>query len=230
MNKVTLVQGEQFKLDIPLRVGDGLYTPDSGMVDLTLKDSLGTEVIATSTAFDSGAFTIAPEHLTLDPTAAFSNKYLRVVFQSEGLSITARILIEVLPFLPLIYTQQDVIELLGVTEQEIPLSAINLYHAYHGVMRDVGAVLFTDLNYHLEDNRLVLYKAALEQMPTIEMKALQTHKVDDHSAVRAKLNFPRLRQNLQAEYDKLRSLRFGFEYDVDQFLEVVTTTDVIVGE
>jgi len=230
MNKVTLVQGENFKLSVPLRVGDVLYTPDSGLVELTLRDSLGTEVTSLSYAFDVWDFVIAPEHLTVASDEAFSNKYLHVLFQSEGLAITTRVLIEVVPFLPLIYTPQDVIELLGVTEQEISLASINLYHAYHGVMTEVEQPLFEELKYHLEDNRLILYKAALDQMPTIEMKALQTHKVDDHSAVRAKLNFPRLRQNLQAEYDKLRAVRFGFEYDVDPFLEVVTTTDIIVGE
>lgn len=229
MEKVILESNTDLTLSPPFRIGNELYSPDSGNVSVVVKDVFGDIVANPFSAFDAELPQVDFRKFEVIEGKGFAHYFLEVKFQSEGLNRQFRALIEVLPFLPLIYTSKDVLELVGVTESEVSLTSINLNASYGKVTEDLGITLFQNEETIYYDNQLILYQAALDLIPTLPLKALQKHSVDDHTQVRSKLDIEQLESSFRAKYDRLKIDHYGFEYTPEALLTLVATSDIVTG-
>lgn len=230
MKKVRINLGEQWIIQAPFRVGDNLYSPDSGDVTVIIRDNSGTSVYDQTFAHDAFPHNVDASAFNLPEGQSLTHFHGTVTFQSGGLNVSQRVLIEVVQFVPFIYSEMDVLYLLGVKEDELEPSTLNLYRTKQFLESELGITLFDTVLNNVIDNDIVLHKAALEQIPTLALKARHEHRIDDHAEKRFRVDFKELQSTLRGVYLSLVNKRIGQESIAEPILTAVPMVDVITGQ
>lgn len=230
MKKVRINLSDPWIIQTPFRVGDNLYSPDSGDVTVIIRDNSGTSVYDQTFAHDAFPHNVDSSTFDIPVGQTLTHYHGTVTFQSGGLNVSQRVLIEVVQFVPFIYSEMDVLYLLGVKEDELDPKTINLHLTKQYLESELEIPLFDTALNNLIDNDLILYKAALDQIPTLALKARQEHKIDDHTEKRFRVDFNELQAQLNGVYLGLVNKRTGQESIAEPLLTAVPMVDVITGQ
>ncbi len=189
---------------------DGQYIiPDADSVKVTLRDNDGLTIQDWSRAVqpdpNSTSFALViPAAINNIPGGnALETRYVRVEYAFEGKPHAKNISYRLTPFIPIQATPAGVRNRLGATETEMPDDSIDVHEAYYKLLPSYPEVLPTAMTSTdascIAANNAIEIKAALELMPGISGKMLQSETQDNGMYARMKVNFERLQALLEQQ-------------------------------
>lgn len=175
---------------------DGEFvTPTSASYEVLLPDSTVVSSGVLPAAGTTEPITLLAADNTL--TGEYGTRFILVTFAYEGKEYHFQRIVYLSSFLPLTGTPEQVRQTLGLDQQELPDSAVDLYHAYFRLRWQNGDAFKDAFSAGGEReqaaNRAVVLKAALEICSSLEMRTLIYVKSEDSMAQRStKIDFERL--------------------------------------
>lgn len=199
--------GEAFTYHFDFTFNGQYVQPDAGSVKLTLRGPNGNPLVGwdhavqpdpTTTGID---VTIPAEHNALDAGSAFETRWLTVDYLYQGKVCKIPFSYRLTPFLPITATPEGVRHRLGVTERELPTPYIDLTEAYHRLLPTYPEALPAALTgsglANLAANAAIEIRAALDQMPSLPGRMLQSQSQDNAEFQRMKVDFALLTTTLE---------------------------------
>jgi len=221
---IRLVSGTPLILS-ELEIRGYTYTPDQGS-DLTVNatDVYGA-TISTVISYSGGDIIIPPEAFPLAVGKPVTFYSTTISFTANGDTLTSQLKIRTEASLPIFTSLQDVRDLLGVNEMEVPDESMDLFRSYLDVRAEIPIVdLFADDEAVMKTSQLIAYREALTQLKSLGLKVLQKRQIDDHTYSRlSSIDFKALKENLEASYGALKAEFLGEETGVQ--LDLVTFAD-----
>lgn len=192
--------GQAAMLVLEFRVDGLIVTPDDGSVSYSLHSASAELIPETSVALGETTVTIDNSHHVQVGDQLQAPRFIRLTFKEDGVTRYVEYNYSVVSFLPITVTPEDVRLLLGVSDEELPDLSISLRGSYYAIRRDLEQDIFSDELLNYEANQLVLFKEAITQAKTLNLKALQAIKTDDISRQRSRIDFKEIVRSVEAGY------------------------------
>lgn len=205
--------GEDFTLEIPLVVDGIPVQPDKDSTHVTIADhramvipgldKLPVEVPGTTIFVD-----VPSTSAQLEDGQDASTRFVSVAYKVNGKSHTQRLAFGVCVLLPISVTEDDVRGLIGVDSDELQNESIALISAYFMLLADYGAdfkagLISPDINLRNAANRAIASKAALEAIPSLQLRVLKARQAENAQYQRGGwVDFDKLRGDLESVLGK----------------------------
>lgn len=214
---------------IDFRIGDYLYTPDVGSVNVTLTDHEGSVKHTASVPFDAD-YGIPQGLITVSRPQTLGFFKLVVSFQAEGRTRVYSEVVRVHEDYIYHYQPKDVRSLLGLFEEELPDDEVDLPLAYSELGDELGDNFYNDTE--ARKNKLVLLHEAMRQLPSLGMKTLKSTELDDTKKSRlSTVNVQAVQVKIEGQYFGLKTTFEGSEQVTESaILEFVSVSDPFTGE
>lgn len=226
-------QNRDFKLPRMFEINGAFFAPDADDVELELLSAEGVVITQGFWGFDESDDWIIPaSFFTVAPEVYSTDLFLQVKFIANGELHLFSDHLRVIRFKPITVTANALRLALGANAEEMPDETFDIYGAYVEISERIGRDLFADLTKSRVSNRLITLKCLLSQIPTLQLRLMQSRAVDDHKFTRAKVNYDQLKGDLLSEYETLLGTEFGFEepIDAEPLLTIIGRTDPFAGE
>ncbi len=216
--------------------------PDAGSLTVTLRDHTGA-VLAGYDALSLPDVALPLVQLVvpsginaIDPAGLAETRYVKFSFTVSGLPYSQSANYRLTPFLPIQKNAQNVRDLLGAAETELPDSAIDLIEAYFKLADEVGvaftAAMIATTRANICANNMVALQAAITTIPAMQTRLLKSEKSHDEGFERSKIDFAKLEVDLVAQLaGETASMIDGTVIAVSSpaIFAVTTPTDIITG-
>lgn len=230
------VKDEDQSFVVNFMVDGEFVIPDAGSVKLSLRDHTGL-LLLNRVAMPDPSSTTQVVQITANYNTVNSGEYQArfgtLDFTYEGKPLQAKFQYNLCSFIPLQVTENDVRALFGAEYNELPDESIDLYRAYFDLVGEYGSSFSDALSSteSLHANQAVSCKAALNVMSSAQGRMLVRERNDTSEFQRGKLDFDRLRKDVEALMNSALSNISALSYDLSTYaLFVVTTpTDAITG-
>lgn len=225
-------QNRDFKLPRMFNISGAYFSPDDGDIEVELIDALGTVVANTYWSWDEpGDWVLPASNFQIEEGAYVLDLFLNVKFTAQGELHHFSDHLRVIRFKPITVTPNALRLMLGANAEEMPDETFDVYGAYVEISERIGSDLFADLTKARVANRLITLKTLLSQIPTLQLRLMQSRAVDDHKFTRAKINYDQLKGELLSEYETLLGTEFGYQeiLEAEPLLTVVSRTDPYSG-
>jgi hypothetical protein len=199
--------GEDLTLNFPFMHDGQFVIPDPGSVRVTIRDNDGVTIQDWSRVVQpdpvSTTFSLVVPAAVNDLSSgnALESRYVRLEYAYEGKAYGKNVSYRLTPFLPIQATPAGVRNRLGATETEMPDETIDIHEAYYKLLPGYPEILPAALKAKdgscISANNAIEIKAALELMPGISSKILQSETQDNGTYARMKVNFERLQALLE---------------------------------
>lgn len=239
------IAGDEVTLNLDLTFDGQFVQPDPGTVKVTLRDTDGLsfegwlDKVLPDPMGTSVSLVIPGEVNTLQDSSEIEVRYVRLTFKVEGRPRAVNITYRISPFVPLQASPEGVQALLGATEKEVPASSIDVLAAYYKLMETYADTLgrgikSTKASANIAANKAVELQAALEQMPALSAKLMQSESQDNAMYTRMKVDLPALHRALEIQLaETLKaigdSLDGASQEAILSLMLLTTPTDVITG-
>ena len=230
--------GREIKLRVDFMVDGAPVVPDEGTAVLTLLFRDGTTLISRddiTVPADStqGSFEI-PATMTEIETYA-EPRFVYVEFDVDEVTHTDQFGFYLIPFVPIVAQKREVRALIGLSATELPDRDIDLMRAYQNLLARVGDPLTARLTGTGPDvqkaNLAILYQAASDILPGIQVRVIQTEKIDSASYSRQQIDVSVLMEQINEKLDELIEELFSTD-ETDRggiYFGLATPLDPITG-
>jgi hypothetical protein len=230
--------GREIKLRVDFMVDGAPVVPDEGTAILTLLFRDGTTLINRDdidvpTDSTRGSYEI-PASMTEIETYS-EPRFIYVEFDVDGVTHTDQFGFYLIPFVPIVAQKREVRALIGLSATELPDRDIDLLRAYQNLLARVGDALSTKLTGTGPEvqkaNLAILYQAAADILPGIQVRVIQTEKIDSASYSRQQIDVAVLTKQITDQLDELVEELFSTD-ETDQggvFFALSTPADPITG-
>lgn len=236
-----VLEGDGVSLLIPFKLDGDYVVPDVGSVAYTLRDNAGAPVaghtnVAVTTTTNTTSIPIpfgSNVHTLVEDVEV---RTLQVKWQKNGQSFVYMTSYRVVPWANYIVTGHSVRVLLGVGEHELPDEDIDLFAAYMEMDATLGGTILDDAlvagtRGTLKANEAIACLAAIEVLPSLQLRALQRERVEDHEQTRlGNINFRKLGTDLSEKLAAAVAVLTNSEATVPTLFTLGTPTDAITGE
>lgn len=230
---------QDFDLSISFLVDGEFVAPT--VATLTVRDGAGVPIPAlTSVALPTGLTTVSHSILgsynSITNGGEFEDRWVEVKFTADGVNRSQFERYRIAPFLPTTVTAQTVREVLGLSGQELPDDAVDIFGAYLALKQDYSAIFPTALTAgdHTTDaaNRAIALKAALDLTSSLVFRVAIKIKAEDTSVDRmSEFDVDQIARNLEHELTRVLNVASGVTSNTTKtILSLATPTDVITGE
>lgn len=229
--------GDAVTISIPLIVNGEYAVPDLNTVSYTVRDNSGSVVVpATAVTTDASTTTVHVQTSSSinQITKDVETRYVELKFSVSGNVHIKRVNYQIITWVPLTVSEDHVRAELGVTIYEVPDGDINIASAYFQIKHDLGTTFVDSLTagnrLTFTANRLVALRAALNVIPSLQLRIMQSEKTDTAQMSRlSSLDFERLTGNLSSTYGQLQSEISGVGLTEVGIFNVVSGTDPFTG-
>tara|TARA_X000001388_G_scaffold52616_5_gene38374 strand:+ start:11018 stop:11704 length:687 start_codon:yes stop_codon:yes gene_type:complete len=211
------------------QIGDYIFTPDFGTVDIRITDSKGVVVHETSVSFDAD-FSIPQDLLTVSGSEVLSFFKLTVKFSSENRLRIFTDIIRVYTEILITVQPSQVRTLLGLFSEELPDEEIDFIGSYSELVEDIGETFLEDTSARI--NKLILLHEAMRHAVSLELKTLKSNELDDTKKSRlSSINIPALQKKIESQYWAHKLTFEGVDpLPEENLIEFITRTDPFTGE
>jgi hypothetical protein len=232
--------GQATSILIDFIVDDEFVMPDVGTVNYTVRDNTGNPVVghisvAVVTTTETTTISVVIPAEVNTNALEFENRFMTVEFQVGGQSYQIQKIYRVINWINISAQRHQVREHLGISPQELPENEVDLIEAYYDVKEDLGS---TDLDTILTAgsrltfyaNWMIIYKAALKALPSLQLRVLQSEKTDTLQRARlAKIDLDKLGRDTSAVYSNAKAIVTGVVTENPTLLLVTTEIDPVTG-
>lgn len=230
--------GKASTIRFDIQAYDEPAVPDAGSLKLTIRDNSG-EIIAPyddlaldDTIIDSVTVSI-PASVNTIGAYLFESRYVGLSYTVEGVPYGEQKVYRLTPFLPIQATKEDVRSHLGADAREVPDADIDLVESYFLLVSEQGDGFKTALTSAtmtgIQANKCIALHAAIKLLPALPAKLRQMEQFDNSEFQRMKVDFARLRQDLEVQLDENLREVMGTTTSLKILLMVSNPADVITG-
>lgn len=196
----------------------------------TVRDQAGA-VVHTSTLDTSTTSAVLSIPATeISAGRDFETLFVQVRFIVNGRLHEQSHTIYLTPFVPLTATAADVRQILGIPPTELEDGQIRIYPAYFRLAPQIGPALTAGNAQALAANRAVALEAALELIPSLELRIGQKLKSEDQEFSRfSDIDWVALQLALEAELEELLAAITDSEVEAISHFAWSFPTDPITG-
>lgn len=232
-----IVAGKDALIRLPFSFEQEPVIPDANSVKLTVRDNVG-QVIA---GYDRMPLVVDSTfyHLTLPSTvnslgaSLFESRFLTVEFAVNSVPQTVELSYSISQYIPLSTSAMKVRGYLGVLQDELPDSDIDLHESYFELLQDFQDLptwLTTGGHKQMAANQAVALKAALKAIPSLQLRVLAVDKSDVAEFQRLKnIDFNKLEMALLSQIEKALSTASDSVETVPTLMVVTSPTDPVTG-
>lgn len=230
--------GEDQLFFVDILVDGEFAVPDAGSIKLTLRDNPGSiftgfNAVAQVDTNLSTVLVTVPSAQNSIGSALFETRYVKLDYKVGGRPFSESFMYRLTPFLPIQSTERDVRGLVGADEKELPDEDIDLVKSYFILLDEYGAAFGTALTDStvggLYANQAIAIHAALEVLPSLQLKIRQVEKFNNAESQRGKIDFEQLKEDLQELLTRNLEQVFSANVTSQVVLMVSSPTDVITG-
>lgn len=200
--------GEDITINMDVMVDDQFAKSDTGTVLVTLRDNQGLilpdwsrKVLPDPTG--SVVSFVIPAAINTLPTGQIQTRYIRIEYKVNQRQYSHDLTYRLTDFLPLTSSPDGVRARVGATRTELPDSDIDIYGAYYSLSHAYNPMLLVALNSAdisaVFANNAVEIKAALDVIPGLQQKILQSETQDNAEFTRMKMDMARLAALLESQ-------------------------------
>lgn len=135
-------EGEALTLPLPFRVGGDLVVPDAGSVTISIYAHDGTKLVDAEPV-TTPDYEISAAHHTIAANRVFEKRSFVLTFRYGGKLFTVRESYRITPFLHYSASAEDVRNFIGISAEELPDDAVDLFKAYVALRERVPAATLT---------------------------------------------------------------------------------------
>lgn len=228
------LQGRDVNLKVDFTVDGEPVSPDENTVSYSLYGNNGTVIsgqenvsVSVGASATEASISLLAANNTLAAGLDIERRILLVTYDYVGQTRTETLAYRIHKLLNTSAAPEQVRAALGVSEQELPDSDIDIVSAYFELADETGA---TDLEEALASgtrlaaaaDEAITLTAALQVIPSLRLRALQSRESDGSAASRfAKLDIFKLRSELASRLSELTEQISGA---VSSELTMVATT------
>lgn len=219
-------------LDFDYEVDGEFVVPDSATY--IVRDHTGATLDTGSLPAINTSESLTVSAANNSTASDFENRFVSILFSYGGRTYQARSDYTIYAFAPVTVGVEDVRRELGLDPSELPDSEINIMSAYYHLVDLHGDNLseaFTETGVrNLSANQAVAVYAALDIVGSLELRASISHRSEDSEFKRMiKLDFPRLREELNIKAAGLLEVAKGVTPSSVSLFELTTPTDAVTG-
>lgn len=200
--------GEDVTINMDVLVDDQFAKPDTGTVLVTLRDNEGLIIPdwARRVMPDPAASVLTiviPADLNMVGEGEIKARHLRVEYKVNERQYSRNLSYRLSGFLPLTTSADGVRARVGATRSELPDADIDIHGAYYSLSHGYNPALLRALNSAdisaIFANNAVEIKAAIDCLPGLRQKILQSETQDNAQFTRMKMDMDRLSELLHAQ-------------------------------
>lgn len=223
---------------------DGEYvTPDGGNITVTIRGNTGVIISGydslpiTSLDPNKVVYSVPADVNEIAVDALFETRYATFYYTVDANPYTVPVVYRLTPFLGLQLTPNNVRDLIGVQETELPNSVIAMEESYFDLLSIYGTDFTTAMSSSnratIAANKMVALKAAINVLPSLQARMFKIETSHNETRERNKMDFERLKNDLmqalaEAAEVMLEEVGNAAAFNTSHFL-VVTPTDPITG-
>lgn len=164
-------EGEALVLPLPFRVGGDLVVPDAGSVTISIYAHDGTKLIDNEPV-TTPDYEIEAVHHTIDPNRVFEKRSFVLNFRYDGKLHTVRQSYRITPFLNYSASAEDVRNFIGISADDLPDDAVDLFKAYVSLRElvpaaDLTTALASGDVAEIRVNEALVMLAVLDVVPSL---------------------------------------------------------------
>lgn len=230
-------QSSTFRFDLRSEGGTLAADLDSGW--FTLLDATGVELIAatplpTPAGSTSLNVTIASPNHTIGGVKLFDTRQLTVFWTTGGVTYRERRVYRVVPSAPYYTSEQNVRAVLGLTEDDLNDSDVDLMTSYVRLVAQFGTAFTTALQAgdigQVNANDVLLYTEALRLIPSLQLRVITSNQDGALRVDRLKtIDFATLRRDIEKKLAEVSEALVATTDPGNTLLILSTPTDPITG-
>lgn len=197
------------RLDLDLKIGNDFAVPDAGSLKLTIRGDDGAALVGfdkeplPDTVLNHIAVEIPAEVNTLATGSTVGTRYVEVEFLAAGKSAVVKVTYRLIRFMPVQVGPEDVRQALGISYEELPDHAVDLYLTYS--VRALRPSFLTALQSGtvaaMYANQILVYSEALRLAPSLRARILKQEEKDNALYTRFTVDFDKLVADLNEALD-----------------------------
>lgn len=235
------ISGRDTSVTFDILVDGELVVPDQGTVTYTIRNYAGDAVSGheNQPVVTDGSTTtvkIVVPAAVCTKTQDYDSFSVELLYEHDSHPYSQVKSFVIAPWVNFHTTPAEVRALMGSSSIEVPEDDIDLYQAYLDVDDDLGdgVTLLSVLNGGTAKTRsagqAIALRAALNLVPTLQMRALMILQADTQRAQRFEnVDFPALEQSLRTRYANMLSKVAGTTLTTRTFLGLTSPTDALTG-
>lgn len=236
----SFVAGSPLSIEVSFVQDGETVIPDIGSVSYTVRDNTGGAVagqtdLSVSTTSDTTAISVLVPQAVNVKALAFEMRYITTTYLLNGQTEYVETTYRLVDRIPLAIDANSVRSLIGLQDNELPDSDIDLPMAYYLVANDVGrdvldAALITGTSIAYSANRAIAARALLELLPSLQLRANASEKSQTASASRlTNIDFDKVTAWLGNIYSNAQLVLTGGLYVPLPLIAAALPVDVITG-